>query len=99
MTSPTGAVVGALATYRATKLVLDDQIFEEPRAAVLKKLYELDTPASRKAAYFLTCPWCVSIWAAGGLVLLKKVSPAAYDALTTVLAASAVTGVLYERVG
>jgi hypothetical protein len=87
-----------LSTYRLTKLVIDDEILKEPRQAILSRLYASGNPAAAKAAYLLTCPWCVSIWAAGGLLLLKKLSPDAADAIELGLSASAVTGVLAERV-
>jgi hypothetical protein len=90
-------LVGGLATYRVTKLVIDDEIFREPREKVLSALMKDGSPLAMKAYYLLTCPWCVSIWAAGGLLLLKKTSPGLYEVLASVLASSALTGVLAER--
>jgi hypothetical protein len=78
-----------LATYRATKLVIDDEITAEIREKVLEKLG--DHP---KLSYLLHCPWCVSIWLAGGLVILDKVSPEIGDLTQKVLAASAITGLV-----
>lgn len=91
-------VITSLATYRLTKLVIDDEILREPREVVLSRLYASDSALAQKAAYLLTCPWCVSIWAAGGLLLLKVVSPGAYALIARALAASAVTGVLSEKI-
>jgi hypothetical protein len=82
------ATIG-LATYRLTKLVIDDEITSEIREKLLAKLG--DHP---KLSYFLHCPWCVSIWAAGGLVTLDKLSPEIGDILKKVLAASAITGLV-----
>jgi hypothetical protein len=91
------AVTG-LATYRATKLVIDDEVTRELREWVTDRLMKVDTAAARKVLYLIQCPWCVSIWTAGGLLLLRRRHPDAYELLAGVLAASAVTGILSERV-
>jgi hypothetical protein len=91
-------VVTSLATYRLTKLVIDDEILREPREILLSRLYASDSALAQKAAYLLTCPWCVSIWAGGGLLLLKHVAPGAYQLIARALAASAVTGLLHEKI-
>lgn len=49
--------IRAAATARLTRLVVDDEITREMREAV-----EGLWPGS-KAAYFVTCPYCVSVWA------------------------------------
>lgn len=90
--------VAALATYRLTKLVIDDEILREPRNVIMDRIQASSHPLAPKAYYFMTCPWCVSIWAAGGLLLLHKVSPNLAAVITTILAASGVSGVLAERV-
>lgn len=86
--------VFGLATFRLTKLIIDDEILHEPREALLDRIDSIDHPLARKAQYFLTCPWCISIWAAGGLALLIKVAPNIGELLLYVLAASSVSGVL-----
>lgn len=88
----------ALATYRLTKLVIDDKITEDVRSKIFKEIHRLPKPMQAKVSYFLTCPWCVSIWAAGFLGLLRLKAPNLADYLSTLLAASAVTGILAERV-
>lgn len=95
----TDAVIDALATYRLTKLVIDDYITQDLRDKAFAELAKLENnKLARKAEYLLTCPWCVSIWAAGFLVLLRLTAPNLAQYLNTLLAASAVTGVLYEKV-
>lgn len=49
--------VYALAVARMTKLVNSDRITKAPREALIKRL-----PDGSIWAYFLVCPWCVSIW-------------------------------------
>lgn len=56
-------VVLALAVARGTRLVTTDQITLPVRTWVVRKYGE-----DGKAAYFVLCPWCVSIWVAAFLV-------------------------------
>lgn len=49
--------VYALAVARATKLVNSDRITKAPREWAIRRL-----PDGSIWAYFLVCPWCVSIW-------------------------------------
>lgn len=50
-------VVYALAVARLTKLVNSDRITKAPREWAIRRL-----PEGSIWAYFLVCPWCVSIW-------------------------------------
>lgn len=79
-----------LATHRLTKLALDDYITEELRQKVYSNLDETKHP---KLAYLVSCPWCISIYAAGAVVLIENFAPQ----LNTVLAASSATGLLYTN--
>lgn len=85
--------VTALATYRITKLVLDDEIFAEPRNALLKRF----PPNETKLGYLVTCPWCVSVWAGVAVAAGLKVAPKSTEVVAQGLAASALTGLAYER--
>lgn len=81
-----------LAVYRATRLLQRDTV--PPLPAVRDKLMARygATPASE----LLDCPWCLSIWLAAALGLLRVACPRLGDALVTVLAASAVAGLATE---
>ena len=93
MNSLVKTAVTALATYRITKLVLEDEIFAEPRNALLKRF----NPQETKIGYLLTCPWCVSVWAGVAVAAGLKYAPKATEPVAQGLAASAVTGLMYER--
>lgn len=80
------------ATYRLTKLVLDDKLTEDLRLAIYARF-----PKDSKISYFIGCPWCVSIWAGAVIFTLRKVNPAGADIVSGLLAASAATGVAYTR--
>ena len=93
-------LIAALATYRLTKLVLDDEIVAELRDAAYQGLAKLpDGLLKNKLVYLLGCPWCISIWAAASLYILSRTSPTLYDFYANVLGLSAVTGLVYERIG
>lgn len=80
------------ATYRLTKLVLDDKLTEDIRFAIYQRF-----PKDSKITYFIGCPWCVSVWAGLVIFTLRKVNPAGADIVSGLLAASAVTGVIYTK--
>lgn len=100
MTSPTPQemIMNSLATYRLTRLVIEDEITNDLRAKAYEQINKLPDPVANKLSYFLTCPWCVSIWAAGLLLVLRRTSPELAEFVTGLLAASAVAGVISERV-
>lgn len=87
------AVLG-LATYRATKFILEDEL----ATPVRNKIFEKFPPQSTKIGYLFTCAWCTSIWVGAGLVALEQASPILGDNAQKVLAASAIAGILDTRV-
>lgn len=100
MTSKTTTrlVIDSLASYRLTKLIVDDELPRELREKLLDRLYEKqDSVLAQKAAYFLTCPWCVSIYTAATVLAARKLFPRTSEAVHTALAFSAITGILEEK--
>ena len=85
--------VDALATFRLTRLVIEDEITSPIREAVWKRYDVSDT----KIGYFLTCPWCVSIWVGAGVVAARRIAPSAWEPVAAVFAGSAVTGMIASR--
>jgi hypothetical protein len=90
---PTMLVVDALACYRATRLITRDSVpvFRVPRDAVVRRW------EGRPVAELVTCPWCVSVWLAAGIVTARLLLPGPWTLLALVLAFSAVAGWLSER--
>ena len=84
----------ALATYRLTKLVIDDKITEGPREYVFAHAGD---PSVSKISYLITCPWCVSIYAGLALSLGDTVFPRTTTLIARGLAFSAITGIIAER--
>lgn len=90
--------VNALATYRVTKLVIDDEITRELREKAFQTLDAHPGKVSKKLSYLLTCPWCVGIWAGAGVAALAVVAPQTSRVLNTALASSAITGIMYNKI-
>lgn len=81
-----------IATYRLTKLVMDDKITEDFRNYIFGK-FEWDS----KISYLITCPWCVSIWAGAVIFAIRRIDPETADIVSGILTASALTGIAYTR--
>lgn len=92
MRSAVNLVTDALAVYRLTKLIMDDRITLEFRDWVWNRF-----PPQTKIGFLLTCPWCVSIWAAAAVIGMRKAFPECGDILSKILATSALTGIAYQR--
>jgi hypothetical protein len=88
-------LVLAFAVHRVTRLLIADKVTDPIR----KRLTFRRTGAYRPVlGYFVTCPWCVSVYvasAAVAVVALGGWSWAAWPALA--LACSSVTGLLAGR--
>jgi hypothetical protein len=87
-------IVFLLAVYRATRLIIEDEILDGPRDWAYSKV-----KPGGKLAYLLGCPWCMSFWVAIPLAILYVVSPTGMMVAGLPLAGSAVTGLIYQKVG
>lgn len=83
-----------IATFRLTKLLNQDYIMNDVR----KKVWEKFPPSTSKIGYIFTCDWCMSIWAAGALMLVRRFAPEIYDEILLILTASAITGIVSEKI-
>jgi hypothetical protein len=94
VTNGTDHVLEALAVYRATKLLQDDDL--PPLPAIRDKLMQRwgATPWSA----LIDCPWCLSVHLAAILLICSKIAPRLTRLTVRVLAYSAVTGLISETV-
>lgn len=86
------------AVYRLTKLVNTDKLTEPLRDKVRERYPNVLNPKTglfeqSLPTYLVNCPWCVSVWAGFVIFTLRRISPEAANWLSSVLAASAVTGI------
>lgn len=84
---PVVLAVGGLAVHRLTRLLVEDEILRPVRERIAPD-------DESRLAYFVTCPWCVSIYVAVGWAGLSTVAPRAARAVGAVLAWSAASGLL-----
>lgn len=85
-------VLDSLAVYRLTRLAIVDTFppVQKARFRVLQRWHEDSWQVE-----LLTCPWCLSIWIGGVVVLVRRTR--AWHALRFVLVSSAVAGALSEK--
>lgn len=82
-----------LATYRISKLVVEDVVFETPREAIFRRF----PPESTKIGYFFTCYWCTGMWVATLLTIGFILIPSVMLFICLPFAISAIAGILSER--
>lgn len=82
----------SLATFRLARLLTTDVIFEDFREWIWRK-----KPPHTKFGYLFTCNWCMSIWTASLIVICYTIVPIATLAVCSVLALSAVAGLITTR--
>lgn len=83
-------LVGALATYRLSRLITRDEILSPLRNRIWKHF----PPETSKFGYLFTCMWCTSMWSASILVLSGIINLKITLYFGLVLAFSAVAGLL-----
>jgi hypothetical protein len=88
--TPTELALRAVATYRLTRFLTRDELAAPAREALWRRF----PPETSKVGYLLTCEWCTSIWAGSALQIAHMIAPRTTTAVETVLAASAVAGLL-----
>jgi hypothetical protein len=88
LSDPTTAAVGGLAVYRLTRLLVEDEVTRPARERITEAAPE------GRLAYFVTCPWCVSMWVGAAWAALVVTAPPVATAAGAALAWSAVAGLL-----
>ena len=79
----------SLATFRLSRLLTVDVIFEDLRERIWKKYSPLT-----KFGYLFTCIWCMSIWVASVIVICYTIIPTVTTVLALPFAISAVAGLV-----
>jgi hypothetical protein len=83
-------VILGLAVFRLTRLLTRDVILDEVR----ERIWGRFPPEYSKIGYLFTCEWCMSIWIGSLLYLSSILMPTTTSVITTILALSAVAGLL-----
>lgn len=87
-------VIETLAVYRATRLLQRDDL--PPLPEIREKL--MDRYGASPWSALIDCPWCLGVWVGGASALLRAVAPRLWRIGATVLASSAVAGLISEWV-
>lgn len=82
-------VVDALATYRITRLVVEDTITQP-----LRDLVESGTWLDR----LIECPWCVGVWVGMGVAAARAIAPRQWTPVARGLACAAAAALIVVRV-
>lgn len=84
------------ATYRLVTLIKDDKITEDFRNLVYRRFGEPTVPDPHKLSYFMSCPWCLSMYFAAIAVAGRKKWPRLWGPVAKGLTFSALTGLIAE---
>lgn len=84
-------IVTCGATFRISRLITHDEVVAVPRTWIIDH-------APAPLAYFVRCTWCVSVWVAGGVVLVLDQWATVPLPWAVILTASAVTGIVEEHI-
>lgn len=90
----TNLIVDTLASYRLTRLILEDEITSDIREAAIDKLTD---SGHHKLAYLLTCPHCISVYTSAATHGLRLIAPKTAKYVNAALATAAVISVAYEK--
>lgn len=82
----------ALAAYRITRAIVEDDIFDWLRVRVWKRF-----PPETKFGYLFTCYWCMGFWVSSLVVLTYIIVPVPMMVISLILALSAITGIIAAR--
>lgn len=85
-------VILALATFRISRFITVDVIFEDVREKIWNKY-----PPSTKFGYLFTCNWCMSVWVSSLLVICYTIIPTATVLVSSIFALSAIAGLISSR--
>lgn len=82
-------IIYALATFRVSRLVIEDAVFETLRNKIWDRF-----PPSHGLGYILTCYWCSSIYIATAFTIGYILIPSVMFYVALFLALSATTGII-----
>jgi hypothetical protein len=88
-------IIFSLATYRATRLITRDEIFQSLR----NRIWNRFPPETTKTGYLLTCEWCSSVWLGLAFVSWYTIDASSFRFFAVALSLSATAGLLtaYEN--
>ena len=89
-TSALEFIILALAVFRATRLITTDVVLNPVRERIWRRY----PPERGGLGYLITCDWCSSIWVSSLFVALYTIAPTPVIVVASILAFSAITGLI-----
>ena len=86
--------VDVFAAHRIIRMIIDDEI----TAGWRERWFEEHDPGETKLGYLVTCPWCTGFWVSVAVVAARGFVPKIWSPIAHVLALSAITGTMYNRI-
>ena len=86
------AATDSLAVYRLTRLVTQDDITAPIRERIFQKLGD-----DHKLSELISCPWCSSVWLAGGASLARELFPKSWSMFSRAMATAAIAGIVSQQ--
>lgn len=83
-------IILALATFRLTRLITTDVIFNGVRERIWRRF----SPGDGGLGYLITCDWCTSIWTASLVATMYTIATGPTVFVCGILALSAAVGLL-----
>lgn len=93
MTDTMSMITRGLATYRLSRLIVEDEI----TSPIRERVWKHHPPHTSKFGYLFTCYWCSSVYAASALEISRIIAPKTTRKVETVLALSAIAGIVAAR--
>lgn len=87
-------IVLTLATFRVTRFITTDFLFDPMRQWIWKKF----PPETTKIGYLITCSWCSSFWVAAIIIAAYLLAPSITFVVSLVLSISSIVGYIAARV-
>jgi len=87
--SMTHLILLTLATYRLSRLVIEDTVSDKFRDLVWRYF-----PYDKTIGYLITCYWCMGFWFSSLFVIAYIIVPIQTIAVSAILAISAVVGII-----
>lgn len=93
LTALTLFAVQTLVVHRIIRLIIDDKITEPLRNWIYDKFGQ----PHNTWTYLFTCPWCISIWAAGLSITVMVLFPLVWLFFALILAVSSSASMTYIK--
>ena len=87
-------IILSLASWRATRLIIEDRILEPVR----NRIWEKHHPDASFWGYLITCYWCLGLWVSAFVVGWYLILPSVSIPVAAIFALSALVGLIDHKI-